>query len=71
VRGVVADEVQGRGLGRILVDELAQVARAHGVQRFVAQTGVANRPFRRIMERLGAPKTLALEDGTINVETAL
>jgi GNAT superfamily N-acetyltransferase len=68
---VVADEVQGRGLGRILVEELAERARAHGIERFVAQTGVGNRAFRRIMERIGPTRTLALEGSTIEIETAL
>jgi len=68
---VVTDEAQGRGLGRVLVDELAELARAHGIERFVAQTGVSNRPFRRIMERLGPTRTLGVEGGTIELETTL
>jgi GNAT superfamily N-acetyltransferase len=68
---VVTDEAQGRGLGRILVEELAERARAHGIERFVAQTGVGNRAFRRIMERIGPTRTLALEGSTIELETTL
>jgi GNAT superfamily N-acetyltransferase len=68
---VVADEVQGRGLGRIIVEELAERARAHGIARFVAQTGVTNRAFRRIMERIGPTRTLAVEGSTIELETTL
>lgn len=68
---VVADEAQGRGLGRIIVEELAERARAHGIARFVAQTGVSNRAFRRIMERIGPTRTLALEGSTIELETTL
>jgi GNAT superfamily N-acetyltransferase len=44
---VVADDAQGKGVGRVLTEALAERARANGVQRFVAQTGAANRPFRR------------------------
>jgi GNAT superfamily N-acetyltransferase len=68
---VVTDDVQGRGLGRLLVEELAQRARAHGIERLVAQTGVSNRAFRRIMERLGPTHTLTVEGGTIELETQL
>ena len=68
---VVADEAQGLGLGKLLVRELAATARDHGIVRFVAQTGVANRPFRRIMERLGPTRTLDIEGGTIELETQL
>jgi len=68
---VVTDEAQGLGLGKVLVRELAATARDHGIERFVAQTGVANRPFRRIMERLGPTRTLDIEGGTIDLETQL
>ncbi|HEY2637131.1 MAG TPA: GNAT family N-acetyltransferase [Solirubrobacteraceae bacterium] len=68
---VIVDEAQGLGLGHVLVDELAALARAHGVGRFVAQTGVANRPFRRLMERLGRTRTLDVEGSTIELETEL
>jgi GNAT superfamily N-acetyltransferase len=68
---VVADDAQGNGLGRILMEELAERARANGVQRFIAQTGAGNRPFRRLMEHLGPTRVLAVEGGTIELETAL
>ena len=68
---VVTDEAQGLGLGKILMNELADMARAHGIERFVAQTGVANRPFRRLVERLGPTRTLGVEGGTIELETKL
>jgi acetyl coenzyme A synthetase (ADP forming)-like protein len=35
---VVADEFQGKGLGTILLEHLAVVARTHGIRRFVADT---------------------------------
>ena len=35
---VVADRLQGRGLGTILLEHLASAARAHGIRRFVADT---------------------------------
>ena len=35
---VVADRLQGHGLGTILLEHLASAARAHGISRFVADT---------------------------------
>src|SRR5262245_9274568 len=32
----VADEHQGRGIGTVLLEHLAEIARAHGVEEFVA-----------------------------------
>jgi GNAT superfamily N-acetyltransferase len=68
---VVADDAQGKGVGRVLMEALAERARANGVQRFVAQTGAGNRPFRRLAERLGPTRVLAVVGGTIELETTL
>jgi GNAT superfamily N-acetyltransferase len=68
---VVADDAQGKGVGRVLMEALAERARSNGVQRFVAQTGAGNRPFRRLIERLGPTRVLAVEGGTIELETTL
>jgi GNAT superfamily N-acetyltransferase len=68
---VVVDHAQGKGLGRILMQELAARARAHGIKRFVAQTAAENRRFRRLMTRLGATRVVAAEAGTVELETEL
>jgi GNAT superfamily N-acetyltransferase len=68
---VVADDAQGKGVGRVLMEALAERARSNGVRRFVAQTGAGNRPFRRLIERLGPTRVLAVEGGTIELETTL
>jgi hypothetical protein len=34
-------------------------------------TGAGNRPFRRLMERLGPTRVLAVESDTIELETTL
>src|SRR4051794_36483610 len=67
---VVADDAQGTGVGRVLMGALAERARANGVQRFVARTGAGNRPFRRLAERLSPTRLLAVEGGTIVLESA-
>jgi len=68
---VVVDSVQGTGLGRILMEELADRARAHGITRFVAQTGTENHHFRRLLTGLGPTRVVAVEGGTIELETEL
>ncbi len=35
---VVQDEFQGRGLGTVLLEHLASIARRHGIRRFIADT---------------------------------
>ncbi len=49
---VVADPLQGRGLGSLLADELAHTALHHGIERFSATMLSDNRPAHRLMTRL-------------------
>ena len=51
---VVADALQGLGLGTLLAQRLAGAARIHGIERFTAEMLGDNRPARRLMERLTA-----------------
>lgn len=59
---VVGDDVQGRGLGKLLAHRLADEARERGIRRFEATILGDNRPAHRLMaaiaERLTAPATL-------------
>ena len=52
---VVADPLQGLGLGTILADELAHAALRNGVRRFSATMLSENRAAHRLMTRLSAP----------------
>ena len=52
---VVADPLQGLGLGTILADELAREAVRNGVRRFSATMLSENRAAHRLMTRLSAP----------------
>ena len=52
---VVADRLQGLGLGSILADELAREAVRNGVRRFSATMLSENRAAHRLMTRLSAP----------------
>jgi RimJ/RimL family protein N-acetyltransferase len=51
---VVGDDFQGEGLATELLDRLATVARAAGVERFTATMLAENRPAHRLMHRLAA-----------------
>jgi GNAT superfamily N-acetyltransferase len=45
----VADELQGRGVGRALVDAAVDLARARGIERVTATLLVDNVPMRRLL----------------------
>lgn len=51
---VVADALQGLGLGTLLAERLAAAARIHGICRFTAEMLGDNRPAQRLMELLTA-----------------
>jgi GNAT superfamily N-acetyltransferase len=52
----VLDAWQGRGLGRVLVAELAERALAVGVTAFSGTLFVDNRPARALLASLGTPR---------------
>ena len=52
---VVADPLQGLGLGSFLADELARAAVRNGVRRFSATMLSENRAAHRLMTRLSTP----------------
>jgi GNAT superfamily N-acetyltransferase len=49
---VVADDLQGLGLGSLLVEELAARAQMRGVRRFTATMSSDNAPAQRLFEKL-------------------
>lgn len=51
---VVADALQGLGLGTLLAERLAAAGAVHGVHRFTAEMLGDNRAAHRLMERLTA-----------------
>ena len=63
---VVADDHQGRGLGRRLGDALADAAREHGIERFTAvmlsENVAAHRLFASISRRLDSRREGGLEE---------
>lgn len=53
VRVFTAREQRGRGLGRLLLDELCQLASNLGVEKLVAEMTVEQVPAQRLLEQLG------------------
>jgi GNAT superfamily N-acetyltransferase len=62
---VVADDLQGHGLGRLLLRMITRYARAHGVTRFRAHTLAENERVRHIMDSANA--VLVERDGAVVV----
>ena len=65
---VVTDAYQRRGIGPLLLDHLAEVARGHGIHRFVAQTLSENRDMLGIFLTSGFPVDTTSDGGTVSVQ---
>lgn len=61
----VADELQGRGLGRILVEMAAELARRRGFREATASLLADNAPMRRLLHGAGAEIVTADIDGGV------
>jgi GNAT superfamily N-acetyltransferase len=64
---VVADRLQGKGIGRELFDRLADRARDVGIRRFVAETLAHNRRMLTVFRQCGLPTTTTFADGVAHV----
>jgi len=64
----VTDEYQGRGIGSILLGQMAQAAGANGVTIFVAEVLPENHGMINVFRASGFPVTLRAEPGSIEVE---
>lgn len=65
---VVDDAHQGRGIGSILLEHLAAVARERGFRRFVAEVLPANRRMVRVFVDAGYQAKQSLEEGVVRLE---
>lgn len=63
----VADEYQGRGLGTILVGQLAQIAAANGIQVFEADVLASNHKMIGVFRRSGFPIKVTVSTGQLHV----
>ena len=68
----VADDWQRRGVGKLLLERLADRARAEGITRFVALVSGENRGMQALVKHLGGPVHIApLAGGTYEYEVEL
>jgi GNAT superfamily N-acetyltransferase len=67
----VIDEMQGRGLGRLLLATLAVAARERGIKKFRAQVLPLNKPMTSLLKSLDEHAAPSLEDGLLVYELPL
>jgi acyl-CoA synthetase (NDP forming)/RimJ/RimL family protein N-acetyltransferase len=68
---LVEDSQQGRGLGSVLLEHLAQAGRERGLRRFVADVLPENRAMSRVFRDAGYAVTQQLQDGVVSVAVEL
>lgn len=68
---IVADDLQGQGLGGRLVTAIAAAADAHGADELAALARADNEPVRRLLERVGAVWQPGGEDDTVSARWPL
>jgi acyl-CoA synthetase (NDP forming)/GNAT superfamily N-acetyltransferase len=64
---VVEDAHQGRGVGTVLLEHLAAVARECGIERFVAEVLPTNRRMLRVFGDAGYPAVRTFEQDSVHV----
>jgi acetate---CoA ligase (ADP-forming) len=67
----VDDELQGRGIGTRLLEQLAEQAAASGIERFVAEVLAENRRMLDVFREAGFEATRKLEAGEIEVSFSI
>jgi acyl-CoA synthetase (NDP forming)/RimJ/RimL family protein N-acetyltransferase len=65
---LVEDAHQGRGLGQLLLEHLAQAGRERGLSRFVAEVLPDNVPMSRVFREMGYSVVGSLEEGVLRFE---
>jgi RimJ/RimL family protein N-acetyltransferase len=68
---VVADRLQGKGLGSLLLRQLGQWALDHGIHRFEAEVLAYNRPMMRTFRRWAADCSVTFCDGVLHFDMGI
>jgi GNAT superfamily N-acetyltransferase len=66
----VVDDMQRKGLGRVLLATLAECARVRGIKRVRAEVLASNDPIRHLLEEV-KPTIVGQSDGVLTVEVPL
>jgi GNAT superfamily N-acetyltransferase len=64
---VVVDAYQGRGLGTLLLEQLASAARHNGISTFTADVLLENAAMMRVFRGSGYPVTSSLSQGVFSI----
>jgi GNAT superfamily N-acetyltransferase len=64
----VADDFQGQGIGTLLLEHLASLARQRGIERFVAETLATNDAMLHVFARAGYEVHRKFNDGVYAIE---
>src|SRR5579872_3665989 len=67
----VDDHVQGKGLGTLLLERLAAIAAAHGLERFEAMTFADNAPMLDVFKQSGFDITSRSDHESVDVQLSL
>jgi len=68
---VISDAVQGKGLGKHMLENVIEVAKREGIKRLTAEVHAENTPMLKLCEKLGFRIDLELGDPTASVELDL
>jgi GNAT superfamily N-acetyltransferase len=67
----VADALQGQGIGTLLLEHLASLARVRGIERFVAETLATNDEMLHVFTRAGYEVHRRFNDGVYELSFAI
>ncbi len=67
----VQDAQQGRGIGTVLIERLAEDARREGIERFVALVVASNKRMLEVFQNLGFKMSRSLDQGEWEYEISL
>jgi RimJ/RimL family protein N-acetyltransferase len=67
----IIDQYQGQGIGSILMQHLAIIARAAGLQELIAEVLPENKPMLKLFEKSGLRMTTTSNSGVVHVNLQL
>lgn len=68
---MVDDRHHGRGIATLMLEHLAAIATAHGIDRFTAEVLAENRPMLTVFAKAGWPIERRFDSGVIEIDFAL